>query len=466
MFDQNSAAGMEEAGADCGSDVDLEEKIEKILVADDEERLITLLTSPPLLIDGTPQYCRDHLLESLCMNDAVKCATALLEGKLGGIRLDLDGDHLLHRAARFCSSDLVQLFLHHKARSDTRYSDYRYDDGKDLRNGLRPLDIAFNFARSQYPSLESYPFGGQSSFEMILYLCQLGAGNIGDTIKFLACSSKDVAKEAYHCARKGKLIELALLLIVAREKILVPINLDVKGGVGSSGRTTILHWLQFQILILTHEEKLMGDCKNGKLTKIRRKKMVMRSAALLLEVFERAGHAIEEIIQYLSRSPCARSEEVGKHAVFWLKEAGFKFKNGDFDFSTMDWFDIALTDSLRTKNRIPTKDAPSETNSSPRLPLPQQKIPALPLWVRKFVLSPWSAAQTSPFHQTRGLSSTDKSHYTNHIPKSISRSHYSASLDVQAKKQTEPIEQNVPQCLSKVKLARFARLLRRGMKIA
>lgn len=87
--------------------------IEKILVADDVERLITLLTSPPLLIDGTPQYCRDHLLESLCMNDAVKCATALLKGKLGGITvLDLDGDHLLHRAARFCSSDLVQLFLH------------------------------------------------------------------------------------------------------------------------------------------------------------------------------------------------------------------------------------------------------------------------------------------------------------------------------------------------------------------
>ncbi|KAI8552597.1 hypothetical protein RHMOL_Rhmol06G0279100 [Rhododendron molle] len=380
MFDQNSAAGMEkfslvyqsygkEAGADCGTDVDLEEMIEKILVADDVERLITLLTSPALLIDGTPQYCRDHLLESLCMNDAVKCATALLEGKLGGITLDLDGDHLLHRAARFCSSDLVQLFLLHKARSD-------------LRNGLRlrPLDKAFDFARSQYPSLESYPFGGQSTFEMILYLCQLGAGNIGDTIKFLACSSKDVAKEAYHYARKGKLIELVLLLIVAREKILVPINLNIKGGVGSSGRTTILHWLQIQTLMLTHEEKLMGDCKNGKLTKIRGKKMVMRSAALLLEVFERAGHAIEEIIQYLSRSPYARSEEVGKHAVFWFKEAGFKFKKGDFDFSTMDWFDIVLTDPLRTKNRTPTKDAPSaETNSSPRLPLRQQPIPSLPV---------------------------------------------------------------------------------------
>ncbi|KAI8552585.1 hypothetical protein RHMOL_Rhmol06G0278100 [Rhododendron molle] len=162
---------------------------------------------------------------------------------------------------------------------------------------------------------------------------------------------------ACHYARKGKLIELALLLIVAREKILVPINLYVEVGGGSSRRTTILHWLQFQILILTHEEKVMGDCKNGKLTKIRRKKMVMRSASLLLEVFERAGHAVEEIIQYLSRSPCAlrydyrgRTGPVSipekgpgeKHAVFWLKEAGFEFKNGDFDFSTMDWFEYAV----------------------------------------------------------------------------------------------------------------------------
>ncbi|XP_058217742.1 uncharacterized protein LOC131328830 isoform X3 [Rhododendron vialii] len=402
------------------------------------------ILSLPLWIREIGQH---HLLESLYICDALKCATALLEGKLGGIRLDLDGDHLLHRVARFCSLKLVQLFLHLKARSDTRYSDYSYDHGEDLTNGLRPLDIAFNFARNQYTSLESYSFGGQSTFEMILYLCQLRVGNIGDTIKFLACSSKDVAKEAYHCARKGKLTELALLLIVAREKILVPINLDVKGGVGSSGRTTILHWLQFQILILTHEEKLMGDCKNGKLTKIRRKKMVMRSAALLLEVFERAGHAIEEIIQYLSRSPCVRSEELEKHAVFVLKEAGFEFKNGDFDFSTMDRFDITLTDSSRTRTRngTPTKDAPSaETNSSPRMPLPQQKIPSLSLWG----VSPWSSAQTFPLHQTRGLTSTDKSHYTNHM------------------KQTEPIVQNVPQWLPKFRLARFARLLRRGMKIA
>ncbi|KAF7140639.1 hypothetical protein RHSIM_Rhsim06G0198100 [Rhododendron simsii] len=466
FYPQNGAEGMTEAVAD------LEEKIEQILDADDEERLISFLTSLPLFIDGTTQYCRHHLLDSLCTRGAVKCATALLEGKLGGLGLDLDGDHLLHRAARFCSSDLVQLFLHHKARSDTRYSDYRYDHGEDLRNGLLPLDIAFNFARSQYPSLESYPFGGQSTFQMILCLCELGACHVGDTIKFLACSSEDVAKEAYHYARKGKFIELALLLIVAREKILVPIDLYVEGGVGSSGRTTILHWLQFQILTLTYEEKLMGDCKNVKL----RDKMVMRSAALLLEVFERAGHAIEEIVQYLSRSPYA-GEELEKHAVFWLKEAGFKFKNGDFDFSTMDWFDIALTDSLRTMNRTPTKDAPSGVfskdgfQSLPAFSTAKYSIfaplgkricichvpyfPSLPLWG-------WS----SPFHQTRGLSSPDKSHYTNHIPKSITRSQYSASLDVQAKKQTEPIEQNVPQCLSKLKLARVARLLRRGIRIA
>ncbi|KAI8552588.1 hypothetical protein RHMOL_Rhmol06G0278300 [Rhododendron molle] len=135
-----------EAGVDCSSD-DLEEKIEKILASDDEERLISFLTTPPLPIDGTPQYCRHHLLESLCIRDAVRCATALLEGRLGGLGPDLDGDHLLHRAARFCSLELVQLFLHCKARSDTRYSDNRYDLGEDLANGLCRLDIAFEFAK-------------------------------------------------------------------------------------------------------------------------------------------------------------------------------------------------------------------------------------------------------------------------------------------------------------------------------
>ncbi|KAF7140898.1 hypothetical protein RHSIM_Rhsim06G0198200 [Rhododendron simsii] len=284
---------------------------------------------------------RHHLLESLCICDALKCATTLLEGKLGGIRLDLDGDHLLHRAARFCSLKLVQLFLHLKARSDTRYSDYRYDHGEDLTNGLRPLNIAFNFARNQYTSLESYPFGGQPTFEMILYLCQLRVGHVGDTIKFLSCASKYVAKEAYRYARKGKLIG-----------------------------TLHMH---------------------------------------------------------------ARSEELEKHAVFWRKEAGFEFKNGDFDFSTMDC--ITRTDSLRTRDRTPTKDAPSaETNSSPHLPLPQQKILSFPFGV--LVLG--SLPRLSLFTKTRCLTSMDKSHYTNHM------------------KQTEPIVQNVPQRLSKVRLARFA----------
>ncbi|KAI8552586.1 hypothetical protein RHMOL_Rhmol06G0278100 [Rhododendron molle] len=84
---------------------------------------------------------------------------------------------------------------------------------------------------------------------------------------------------------------------------------------------------------------------------------------------------------------------------------------------------ITLTDSLRTMNRT------------------------LPRMLHRDV-SPWSSAQTFPFHQTLGLTSTDKSHYTNHM------------------KQTEPIVQNVPQWLSKVRLARFARFLRRGMKTA
>lgn len=117
--------------------------------------------------------------------------------------------------------------------------------------------------------------------------------------KLLSGVSNNIEEEAYYCAMEGKLRELAALLIVARENVLLPITFHGTNGSGLSGMT-IPQCVRNQVFSLIDEEaELKRNCKLGKLTHIQEKMEVMRSMALLLEIFEKVGHTIEE---YLSRN--------------------------------------------------------------------------------------------------------------------------------------------------------------------
>lgn len=119
-----------------------------------------------------------------------------------------------------------------------------------------------------------------------------------EVCKLLALSSKNVAKEAYNYAAEGKLTEFAVLLMVAHKKVLVPITFSREDGDGWNGSTTVHQYLKNAIGSLVDEEfKLLGSIAKKKLALTNRNKMVLRSTALVLEVFERAGDAIEEYLQ-------------------------------------------------------------------------------------------------------------------------------------------------------------------------
>lgn len=116
--------------------------------------------------------------------------------------------------------------------------------------------------------------------------------------KLIAGSSKDVEEEAYYCAMEGKLIDLAVLLIVAREKVLVPLTFPSEDGAGSTRRMTIRQCVKDQIVTLIFEEiKLRREFKPEEFTQVQRNIMVMRAIGLLLEVFEKAGSTIDEYRQ-------------------------------------------------------------------------------------------------------------------------------------------------------------------------
>lgn len=114
--------------------------------------------------------------------------------------------------------------------------------------------------------------------------------------KLLAWSFKNVKKEAYNYAMEGKLVELAILAIVARKKVFK--TLPKSYGAGIDGRMTILQCLKNQILSLVDKEmNLMAKFEHENVTQIRSKIMAMRLTAMLLQVCESAGDTIEEYLQ-------------------------------------------------------------------------------------------------------------------------------------------------------------------------
>lgn len=120
--------------------------------------------------------------------------------------------------------------------------------------------------------------------------------------KLLAWSSKNVEKEAYYYAIEGKLTEFAILLMVAREKVLVPITFSIQDGDDWDGIMTLQQCLQKKLVPISDDwlrsRGLLGTKKTTWIL------TVLRSAALVLEVVERAGNSLEDYLMFEQHSVC------------------------------------------------------------------------------------------------------------------------------------------------------------------
>lgn len=105
-------------------------------------------------------------------------------------------------------------------------------------------------------------------------------------IELLAWNTKQLDDVFYYYAMEGKLIEMAALLMVAREKVL-------------AAKMDIYQHIQEEILSITGDENELMKCNNGGrwASVIRDKRLGMMSALKLLEVFEKAGDRVEAYVQ-------------------------------------------------------------------------------------------------------------------------------------------------------------------------
>uniref|UniRef100_J3NED0 RRM domain-containing protein n=1 Tax=Oryza brachyantha TaxID=4533 RepID=J3NED0_ORYBR len=162
------------------------------------------------------QEMSTRLLHLACKHDAVQCARLLLEGGHGITPPPVDArDQLtrtpLHIAAEVHAARCVELLLSKDARADLKLVDGR---------PLLALEVALLSRRVQVKwSLDS-------SIEDLLSCLQ---EKDLKAVRLLAERTREVGEVAYKYAMEGRVAPLAMLLLVAEEKISAPVSVVIEG---------------------------------------------------------------------------------------------------------------------------------------------------------------------------------------------------------------------------------------------
>ncbi|KAL4340151.1 hypothetical protein GQ457_08G000980 [Hibiscus cannabinus] len=176
----------------------------------------------------------------------------------------------------------------------------------------------------------------KSTFKLVCILCLPQLKESLENIRLVACKTEEIEAIGCDLTRQGKLIELASLLMVAPEKLLVT-TLQGNNDLRSIGiRRCIMSDLQ---ALVDSEVRLKGSSNSHKLVE----KEMKLSALLLLEVFERAGHSINHYLQSDTYNEGRRSRlEITGEILNLLEKAGFAMKPKDTDLNDIKCFSITL----------------------------------------------------------------------------------------------------------------------------
>ncbi|XP_059638408.1 uncharacterized protein LOC132280238 isoform X2 [Cornus florida] len=292
--------------------------------------------------DYQAKYCPPKILHGICKSGVIDCAIAFLGGETGFIA-DLnipfnDGLYPLHLAANGLSYEMIATLLSHGAQTDVRTIEGKF------RGDLFPLNVSLETVSYHRSLIDWTP--KQSIFKLIVVLCLPQMKVPLEINRLLAWNTKEVDKIFIHYAMEGELIEMATLLMVAREK-LIPLSMSIRKSIieeivgltedeikliGSHKNDKLVE----EIVGLTQDEsKLLGINKIGKLVRsLNDIKAAMTRGILLLKVFEKAGVALEKYRQLVqSEMP---KEKVVNDIKALLERAGFVINDKDVDLSDID----------------------------------------------------------------------------------------------------------------------------------
>ncbi|KAL3502328.1 hypothetical protein ACH5RR_036777 [Cinchona calisaya] len=265
----------------------------KIIIRDDRRveftELMKSLLETSLSNESDLGPLASELLSHISYCYSVQCAEALLKGDTG-LTVDLNMPfpedrqrYPLEFVAEKLYPHLTELFLECGAKPNIR--------GKD---GSLPLDLALKELRKRvWWTCE------QSVYRLLFNLCGPGMFEPLMTVNFLASylSPSEWSDVVSRYGEEGKIIELAALFIMKPngspgfEEVYL-----ASDGFSSMNKMTLRQHIVNQIVFLTNEEYTLGSNGISRLVECTQKKKVMMAMMLLLEIFNRDGCQIKDIV--------------------------------------------------------------------------------------------------------------------------------------------------------------------------
>ncbi|KAK8540547.1 hypothetical protein V6N13_056685 [Hibiscus sabdariffa] len=265
---------------------------------------------------------------SIHRGSAVNCATALLQGETG-LKLDINavdpdvGFTLLHRFSD--DPDITELLLGYGACPDIRCK------------GCLPLDSAIGEICDMCEIDRRLP----------IHLIIVLMGGLHDLARHLECvrllfrATKEVEKEIYRYVKDGKLIEVAALLIVAREEVTSPSLFKGLCYHDLNGRMSLRQLVLSEIVSLMTSQITLVSTSEEVHDELNNKLETMMSMLRMIEVFERVGDKIELYRQYLTK--CFKEFWAAQMACMLISEGLAEYK--DFELKSDDESDISMVAS-------------------------------------------------------------------------------------------------------------------------
>ncbi|XP_027159594.1 uncharacterized protein LOC113761003 isoform X2 [Coffea eugenioides] len=182
-------------------------------------------------------------------------------------------------------------------------------------------------SEEQLPGLHSYFRSGLPELDSFETMKETW-----ETASSLAQNLEKINEISCCYAKEGKLIELSIILLVAREKVMCPIVFQIRGE-KCMRSMTLLQFINSEMA-----QAIDLECRlTGRKTKLeeeldklcKQRKLNMMSALELLEIFEKAGSALQKY--FWSERGNVQREKVIKDVCMLLSEAGFDLKEEEIE---------------------------------------------------------------------------------------------------------------------------------------
>ncbi|CAI0456400.1 unnamed protein product [Linum tenue] len=286
--------------------------------ADDVEAFLASL-------DPKCKRCPPQVVAKLLESRAIGCVTALLERKIAHNQLlDLRRHRAknclqpLHYAAKFGFHEAIELFIRHGVSPSLSCLSFR---PHKLETGA--IDYALEASWDEWNKKAEESRSGLLLSDLILWLPEWisDAGNWWHTVKLLGrANDTGLEMKTYEYARNGQAAKLLWLLLAVPDRVLSPTFLHfltLRSEIGTSllKYHSLRDFLTAQLAFVVADIWCCSDCNDPQLSKsLEEKRSILTSSLLLLQVFQRAGTQLSNLIpmllekekQHLSNSPIAQ----------------------------------------------------------------------------------------------------------------------------------------------------------------